>query len=138
MSLYDSGVLLNQFFTVADQIIAGEDVQRVQVYSAHDANVFSFEGVTRVVKRQGAPKYASMYALELRQVIETGEYVVVPVYLNTPSEDVITYLEITGCGSRCEYESFRSITADYTLDEDTWRTKCGFSEDMEIDTSSVD
>ncbi|PZC80741.1 hypothetical protein B5X24_HaOG213965 [Helicoverpa armigera] len=138
MSLYDSGVLLNQFFTVADQIIAGEDVQRVQVYSAHDANVFSFEGVTRVVKRQGAPKYASMYALELRQVIETGEYVVVPVYLNTPSEDVITYLEITGCGSRCEYESFRSITADYNLDEDTWRTKCGFTEDMEIDTSSID
>ncbi|XP_049697495.2 prostatic acid phosphatase [Helicoverpa armigera] len=137
-NIFEAGVLLYQFFTVADQIIAGEDVQRVQVYSAHDANVFSFEGVTRVVKRQGAPKYASMYALELRQVIETGEYVVVPVYLNTPSEDVITYLDITGCGSRCEYESFRSITADYRLDEDTWRTKCGFSEDMEIDTSSVD
>uniref|UniRef100_A0A2A4K851 acid phosphatase n=1 Tax=Heliothis virescens TaxID=7102 RepID=A0A2A4K851_HELVI len=138
ISSFDAGVLLNQFFTVADQVIAGEDVQRVQVYSAHDANVFAFEGATKVVQRQGAPKYASMYALELRQVIGTGEYVVVPVYLNTPSEDVITYLEISECGSRCEYESFRSITADIVLDEDTWRTKCGFYEDMEIDTSSID
>ncbi|PZC80740.1 hypothetical protein B5X24_HaOG213964 [Helicoverpa armigera] len=133
-----AGVLLNQFFTVADQVIAGEDVQRVQIWSAHDLNVFAFEGVTQVAEKQGVPKYASAYALELRQVTETGEYVVVPVYLNTPSEDIVTYLEITGCGSLCEYESFRSITADHTLDEDTWRTKCGFTEDMEIDTSSID
>uniref|UniRef100_A0A2A4K724 acid phosphatase n=1 Tax=Heliothis virescens TaxID=7102 RepID=A0A2A4K724_HELVI len=133
-----AGVLLNEFFTVADELIAGEDVKRVQVWSAHDLNVFAFEGVTQISQKQGVPKYASAYALELRQVIETGEYVVVPVYLNTPSEDVITYLEVKGCGTLCEYESFRSITANHTLDEDTWRTKCGFYEDMEIDTSSID
>ncbi|XP_022834525.1 prostatic acid phosphatase-like [Spodoptera litura] len=133
-----AGPLLNQFFSVADQVIAGEDVQRVQIYSAHDLNVFAFEGVTRVAVKQGVPKYASAYALELRKVKDTGDYIVVPVYLNTPSEDVITYLEIEECGQRCAYESFRSVTSIYNLEESVWRTECGFSPDMEIDTSSVD
>ncbi|KAF9816558.1 hypothetical protein SFRURICE_010717, partial [Spodoptera frugiperda] len=130
------GPLLNQFFTVADQVIAGEDVQRVQIYSAHDLNVFAFETVTRVAEKQGVPKYASAYALELRKVVDTGDYIVVPVYLNTPSEDVIKYLDIEECGQRCAYESFRSLTSIYNLEESLWRTECGFSPDMEIDTSS--
>ncbi|KAH9644317.1 hypothetical protein HF086_000054 [Spodoptera exigua] len=119
-------------------VIAGEDVQRVQIYSAHDLNVFAFEGVTRVAEKQGVPKYASAYALELRKVVDTGDHIVVPVYLNTPSEDVITYLEIEECGQRCAYESFRSVTSIYNLEESVWRTECGFSEDMVIDSSSVD
>lgn len=133
-----AGPLLNQFFTVADQVIAGKDVQRVQIYSAHDLNVFAFETVTRVAEKQGVPKYASAYALELRKVVDTGDYIVVPVYLNTPSEDVIKYLEIEECGQRCTYESFRGLTSIYNLEETLWRTECGFSPDMEIDTSSVD
>ncbi|CAH0663668.1 unnamed protein product [Spodoptera exigua] len=133
-----AGPLLNQFFKVADQVIAGEDVQRVQIYSAHDLNVFAFEGVTRVAEKQGVPKYASAYALELRKVVDTGDYIVVPVYLNTPSEDVIKYLEIEECGQRCAYESFRSVTSIYNLEESVWRAECGFSEDMVIDSSSVD
>ena len=71
------GVLLNKFFEVADQVIAGEDVPRVQIYSAHDINVYTFEGVTQISPRQGVPKYASAYALELRRVVATGEYIVV-------------------------------------------------------------
>ncbi|KAJ8721043.1 hypothetical protein PYW08_006508 [Mythimna loreyi] len=133
-----AGVLLNQFLKVADQVIAGEDVPRVQVYSAHDINVFSFQVVTQITPRQGVPKYGSAYALELRKVVATGEYIVVPVYLNTPSEDVVTYLQVAGCDQRCNIESFRSITAPFSLEEAEWRTKCGFSEDMNIDTSSVD
>ncbi|KAH9644318.1 hypothetical protein HF086_000055 [Spodoptera exigua] len=133
-----AGVLLNQFFTVADQVIAGEDVQRVHIYSAHDVNVFAFEAATKVVNPQGVPKYASAYALELRKVVKTGDYIVVPTYLPTPSEDVIKYLEIEECGQRCAYESFRSVTSNIVLDEDEWRTTCGFSNDMVIDTSSVD
>ncbi|KAF9410067.1 hypothetical protein HW555_010729 [Spodoptera exigua] len=133
-----AGVLLNQFFTVAEQVIAGEDVQRVHIYSAHDVNVFAFEAATKVVNTQGVPKYASAYALELRKVVKTGDYIVVPTYLPTPSEDVIKYLEIEECGQRCAYESFRSVTSNIVLDEDEWRTACGFSDDMVIDTSSVD
>lgn len=132
------GVLLNQFFTVADQLIAGEDVQKVHIYSAHDVNVFALEAATKVVNTQGVPKYASAYALELRKVVETGDYVVVPTYLPTPSEDVITYLEIEECGQKCAYESFRSVTSDIVMNEDDWRTACGFSDDMVFDTSSVD
>ncbi|CAH0663670.1 unnamed protein product [Spodoptera exigua] len=138
MRSLSGGVLLNQFFTVADQVIAGEDVQRVHIYSAHDVNVFAFEAATKVVNTQGVPKYASAYALELRKVVKTGDYIVVPTYLPTPSEDVIKYLEIEECGQRCAYESFRSVTSNIVLDEDEWRTTCGFSNDMVIDTSSVD
>ncbi|KAJ8728559.1 hypothetical protein PYW07_006255 [Mythimna separata] len=133
-----AGVLLNQFLTAADQVIAGEPVPRVQVYSAHDINVFSFQVVTQITPRQGVPKYGSAYALELRKVLATGEYIVVPVYLNTPSEDILTYLQVSGCDQRCNIESFRSITSSFSLEEAEWRTQCGFSEDMDIDTSSID
>ncbi|XP_050551841.1 prostatic acid phosphatase isoform X4 [Spodoptera frugiperda] len=132
------GVLLKQFFTVADQLIAGEDVQKVHIYSAHDVNVFALEAATKVANPQGVPKYASAYALELRKVVDTGDYIVVPTYLATPSEDVITYLDIEDCGQRCAYESFRSVTSDIVMDEDEWRTACGFSDDMVFDTSAVD
>uniref|UniRef100_A0A2H1VAF5 SFRICE_019462 n=1 Tax=Spodoptera frugiperda TaxID=7108 RepID=A0A2H1VAF5_SPOFR len=132
------GVLLNEFFTVADKVIAGVDVQKVHIYSAHDVNVFALEAATKVANPQGVPKYASAYALELRKVVATGDYIVVPTYLATPSEDVITYLDIEDCGQRCAYESFRSVTSDIVMNENEWRTACGFSDDMVFDTSSVD
>ncbi|CAH0663672.1 unnamed protein product [Spodoptera exigua] len=138
MRALSAGVLLNQFFTAADKIIAGQEVPRVHIYSAHDLNVFALEAATKVVNTQGVPKYASAYALELRKMVDTGEYVVVPVYLNTPKEEVITYLEIEGCGQRCAYETFRTTTSSYSLKENEWRAECGFSNDMYFDTSIID
>ncbi|KAI5646281.1 histidine phosphatase superfamily (branch 2) domain-containing protein [Phthorimaea operculella] len=70
-----SGVHLNEFFEYADKVIKGEQTQSVRVYSAHDANVYSFQRVTKVTP-QGRPLYASLYSLELRRDVATGEYVV--------------------------------------------------------------
>uniref|UniRef100_A0A2H1W2H8 acid phosphatase n=2 Tax=Spodoptera frugiperda TaxID=7108 RepID=A0A2H1W2H8_SPOFR len=138
MRALSAGVLLNEFFTVADKVIAGVDVQKVHIYSAHDVNVFALEAATKVANPQGVPKYASAYALELRKVVDTGEYVVVPVYLNTPKEEVITYLEIEDCGQRCAYESFRSTTSRYNLKESEWRAECGFYDDLDVDSFAID
>ncbi|XP_026333701.1 prostatic acid phosphatase-like [Hyposmocoma kahamanoa] len=132
-----AGVLLNEFFTYANQIIYGTDTQRVRVYSAHDFNVYSLEAVSQVTPRQGAPKYGSVFSLELRRVVETGEYVVLPVYLPSPYETEI-YLPVKGCGLPCGLDKFLEITSKYLLDVDTWRTKCGFTEDYVIDSSSID
>ncbi|CAH1634692.1 unnamed protein product [Spodoptera littoralis] len=132
MRALSAGVLLNKFYTVADRIIAGQDVQKVHIYSAHDLNVFAFEAATKVLNPPGVPKYASAYALELRKVIDTGEYVVVPVYLNSPKTEVITYLEIEDCGQICAYDTFRSITYKYSLKEKEWRAECGFVDDFSV------
>lgn len=71
-----SGVLLTQFFESADTLIAGDDTQRVLVYSAHDINVYSLVAASLVYPRPGVPQYGSALSLELRKVTETGNYVV--------------------------------------------------------------
>ncbi|CAH0397625.1 unnamed protein product [Chilo suppressalis] len=131
-----AGVLLSEFFKKAGAVIAGNDTQRLRIYSGHDFNVYSFEAVTQISNRQGVPKYASAYALELRKVVKSGKYVVLPVYLPEPGAPV-KYLQIKGCSQLCDLNKFRKITAQYVLDEDTWRTKCGFNKDMEIDESGI-
>ncbi|KAL0879706.1 hypothetical protein ABMA27_003421 [Loxostege sticticalis] len=130
-----AGVLLNEFYKAACDIISGVDSTRVRIYSAHDFNVFSLIFVTKIVNKQGVPKYGSAYALELRRVMETDKYVVVPVYLPSPGEDFI-HLEVEGCGTVCDYQQFVDITSEYALDEDTWRTKCGWTKDIYIDDST--
>lgn len=77
-----SGVFLNEFFKYAGEIINGTNTQRVRVYSAHDANVYSLQSVSQVKPRQGVPKYGSVFSLELRRVIKTGEYVVLVIVCN--------------------------------------------------------
>ncbi|XP_059061134.1 prostatic acid phosphatase-like [Achroia grisella] len=134
---YQAGVLLNEFYTYSAQAIAGVDTQRLRIYSAHDANVYAFEAVTEIENRQGSPKYASAYSLEVRRVTETGEIVVLPVYQPTPGTPEI-YLQVKGCGNvLCNYDRFVEITSSNALDEDTWRTECGFTNDLVIDDSSV-
>lgn len=66
--------------------MADVDTPSVRIYSAHDFNVYSLMAVSQITPRQGVPKYNSAFALELRQIIETGDYVVlVRVDLNTTS-----------------------------------------------------
>ncbi|KAL0830087.1 hypothetical protein ABMA28_003544 [Loxostege sticticalis] len=130
-----AGVFLNEFYKAANDIISGATSQVVRIYSAHDFNVYSVEAVTKIANKQGVPKYASAYALELRRVVATGKYVVAPVYLPSPGEDFIN-LEVEGCGAVCDYDQFVDITSENALDEDTWRTKCEWSKDLVIDDSS--
>ncbi|XP_028165198.1 prostatic acid phosphatase-like [Ostrinia furnacalis] len=128
----EAGVLLNEFYKAASGVISGTESRRFWIYSGHDLNVYGLTAVTKVTERQGVPKYASAYALELRKVVETGKYVVVPVYLPSPGEE-LKYLEIEGCGTVCDYQQFVNITSKYALDETTWRARCGFSDDLVFD-----
>ncbi|KAI5644435.1 histidine phosphatase superfamily (branch 2) domain-containing protein [Phthorimaea operculella] len=118
-----AGALLNEFFVYADKIIKGEQTQSVRVYSAHDGNVYPFQVATKVIP-QGRPLCASLYSLELRRIIATGEYVVLPVYLRDPNEGKDTYLQVSGCDVLCDYEQFKNITSVYRIDEDSLKQKC--------------
>ncbi|KAM3956322.1 prostatic acid phosphatase-like [Aphomia sociella] len=134
---YQSGVLLNEFFTYSSKAIAGNDTQKLRIYSAHDVNVYSFKAITEITPRGGVPKYASAYSLEVRKVTATGRYVLLPVFLPSPGEPEV-YLQVEGCGDLlCDYDRFVEITRSNALDETTWRTECGFTEDLVIDDSSV-
>ncbi|XP_026751650.1 prostatic acid phosphatase-like [Galleria mellonella] len=133
---FEAGVLLNEFFTYSEMAIAGNDTQRLRIYSAHDINVYAFQAVTEVTSRQGAPKYAAAYSLEVRRVTATGRFVVLPVYLPSPGESEV-YLQVQGCDLLCDYDQFVEITSKNALDEDTWRTECGFTNDLVIDESTV-
>ncbi|KAI5646310.1 histidine phosphatase superfamily (branch 2) domain-containing protein [Phthorimaea operculella] len=118
-----AGVLLNEFFEYADKVIKGEETQRVRVYSAHDTNVYPFQEATKVTP-QGKPLYASLYSLELRRVVSTGEYVVLPVYLRDPNEGIETLLQVNGCDLLCDYDQFKNITSVYRIDEESLKQKC--------------
>ncbi|XP_075982127.1 prostatic acid phosphatase-like [Anticarsia gemmatalis] len=128
-----AGVLLNEFFEVAHKIMSGEDVPRVHVYSAHDVNVYDLMAATRVTPRQGVPKYGALYALELRRLMTSGEYIVVPVYLKTPDKDEVTYLQVDGCEGFCNFTTFKSLVSKNVLDVKEWRNQCGWTEDLEVD-----
>lgn len=108
------GVFLNEFFKIADDIIAEKEVkQRVRIYSAHDINVASqlAAGLLPVV----VPKYGAVLSLELYRIRRTGQYIVVPVYLPQAGNSVPKILPIEGCGYFCSYDKYRSLTASYTL-----------------------
>ncbi|KAJ0172512.1 hypothetical protein K1T71_011651 [Dendrolimus kikuchii] len=136
---YQAGVLLNNFYNVTETFINGDDTQRVQIYSAHDFNVYSFMAVTQITPRQGVPKYGSAFALELRKVIDTGKYVVLAVFLKDPKTMEVLYLPVIGCDDLlCDYDTFKNATSSYSMDEDTWRSDCGWTADMTIDSSSID
>ncbi|KAJ0172513.1 hypothetical protein K1T71_011652 [Dendrolimus kikuchii] len=135
---YQAGVLLNEFFNVIEKFMNGEDTQRVQIYSAHDVNVYAFMAITEIFPRQGVPKYGSAFALELRKVTETGDYVILPVYLKDPKTEEVVYLQVEGCDDLlCSYDTFKEITSGNAMDEDTWRSGCGFTDDLVIDTTTV-
>ncbi|KAL4703351.1 hypothetical protein ACJJTC_013117 [Scirpophaga incertulas] len=131
-----AGTFLEEFFKYADKTIQGQKTPRMRIYSGDDFNVYSLQAVTRVTERQGIPKYSSLYALELRKVRSTGEYVVVPMYLPEPGSGV-KQLEIQDCGALCDYETFRNITNDYVLDTPTWRSKCGWTQNIHIDSTEI-
>ncbi|KAI5646284.1 histidine phosphatase superfamily (branch 2) domain-containing protein [Phthorimaea operculella] len=118
-----AGVLLDEFFVYADKIINGEQTQTMRVYSAHDANVYPFQEATKVTP-QGRPLYASLYSLELRRVVATGEYVVLPVYLSDPNEGTEKLLQVSGCDLLCNYDQFKNITSVYRISEDNLKQKC--------------
>ena len=119
-----AGVLLNEFFTYARKIMAGEQTPRVRVYSGHDFNVYSLMALSRLKPRQGAPKYGSLYSLELRRDPKTGEYFVLPVYLPEPGAKEM-FLTIRRCDLLCEFEVYYYLKYTYLLTEDQWLIDCG-------------
>ncbi|KAI5646198.1 histidine phosphatase superfamily (branch 2) domain-containing protein [Phthorimaea operculella] len=118
-----AGVLLNEFFEYADKIIKGEQTQKVRWYSAHDTNVYPFQEATKVIP-QGKPMYGALYSLELRKIVATGEYVVLPVYLSDPNEGKETLLQVSGCDVLCDYERFKNITSVHRIDENQAKEMC--------------
>ncbi|CAK1588888.1 unnamed protein product [Parnassius mnemosyne] len=132
-----AGPFLKDFFDQTSNVLAGRDTQRLRIYSAHDVSVYSWMAVSRVRPKQGVPPYNAVFALELRRVVKTGQFVVLPVYVSSPGEP-IQYLQVEGCGSElCDVDKFRELTAPYTLDVKEWRIKCDFDEDVEIDESNI-
>lgn len=63
-------------------------------------------------------------------------FILQPVYLPSPTESEV-YLSVEGCGVPCGLDKFLEITSKYLLDVDTWRTKCGFTEDLEVNPDSM-
>ncbi|KOB68215.1 Acid phosphatase [Operophtera brumata] len=60
------------------------------------------------------------------------------VYQPSPGEDLV-YLPIAGCDSLlCDLDQYKDLVSKYLLDEDTWRTECGFTDDLVVDASSID
>ncbi|CAH2055612.1 unnamed protein product, partial [Iphiclides podalirius] len=132
-----AGPFLNEFYEKSSAVMAGNDAQKLRVYSAHDVTVYYWMSAAKVRPKQGVPYYNAVFALELRRVVETGKYVVLPLYASSPGQPV-QYLKVEGCGTElCDIDEFREITAPYTLDEKTWRKECEFDEDIEIDDLSM-
>ncbi|CAG5016963.1 unnamed protein product [Parnassius apollo] len=133
-----SGLLLREFFEVTALATAGKSTQKVRIYSAHDNNVYAFAAISKAIPRQGIPPYAALFALELRRVMETGNYVVLPIYVKSPGEQV-QYLEIEGCGGPlCDLKKFYAITSPYLLDVNEWKKRCNYDENATYDTQRYD
>ncbi|CAK1588915.1 unnamed protein product [Parnassius mnemosyne] len=133
-----AGLLLKEFFEVSASAVAGVPTQKVRIYSAHGYNVYAFKAISKAIPRQGVPLYAGLFALELRRVVETGRYVVLPIYVKAPGEQV-QYLEIQGCGKPlCDLEKFYAITSPYVLNVDEWKKRCNYDENTIFDTESYD
>ncbi|XP_053616563.1 prostatic acid phosphatase-like isoform X2 [Plodia interpunctella] len=127
----EAGVLLQEFFKYANLAISGNQTERIRIYSAHDYNVYAFQIVTQATPRQGVPKYASAYALELRRFKNTGQFIVLPVYLPQPGEQVI-YQQIKGCGPLCDYNKFVQLNWSHGMNYCTWQHRCGFYKDFQV------
>ncbi|CAG5016983.1 unnamed protein product [Parnassius apollo] len=133
-----AGLLLKEFFEVSASAAAGEPTQTVRIYSAHDHNVYAFAAISKAVPTQGIPPYAGLFALELRRMVETGRYVVLPIYVRSPGEQV-QYLEIQGCdGPLCDLKKFYAITSPYLLEVDEWKEKCNYDEDATFNSEGFD
>ncbi|CAB3258036.1 unnamed protein product [Arctia plantaginis] len=132
-----AGVLLKEFDREVDKLLKGKDIPRIRVYSAHDITVFQFASILGISPPIGVPKYGALLSLELRRDVETGQYIVVPVYLKDPDAEEI-YLHIAGCDEFCDLDSFRNLTSKYMLEEKEWRQLCEYHEDFEIDSSPID
>ncbi|CAK1588923.1 unnamed protein product [Parnassius mnemosyne] len=133
-----TGLLLREFFEVSASAAAGEPIHKVRIYSAHDNNVYAFAAISKAIPRQGIPPYAALFALELRRVVETGRYVVMPIYVKSPGEQV-QYLEIQGCGGPlCDLKNFYAITSPYLLGVDEWKERCNYDENATFDSQIYD
>ncbi|XP_037292239.1 uncharacterized protein LOC119188609 [Manduca sexta] len=128
---------MNDVITAMTSAASGDVSQPLRIYSAHDTNVYPVMAAARITPRQGVPPYCSSFALELRKRTDTGDYVVLPVYQSSPDAELM-YLQVEGCSALlCPLDEFVSITKPFVLDEDTWREKCGYTDDLVIDDSNI-
>ncbi|CAK1588921.1 unnamed protein product [Parnassius mnemosyne] len=134
MKKISGGVVLNDFISAANEIIAGKTVtKRFRLFSAHDYNVGALMYVTKITKcEQTMPEYGSLFAIELYKSKSSGEFTVLPVYLPKAGESFAQYLHFTGCenNSYCNYNHFVDLTKDYLLPEKEYYKICNIKTEL--------
>ncbi|CAK1588911.1 unnamed protein product [Parnassius mnemosyne] len=134
MKKIGGGVLLNDFISAANEIIAGKTVtKRFRLYSAHDFNIGALMDVTKVVNsEQILPEYGSLFAIELYKSKSNGEFTVMPVYLPKAGESEAQYLHFTGCENNnyCNYKHFADISKKYLLPEKEFYRICNIKTEL--------
>ncbi|CAG5017003.1 unnamed protein product [Parnassius apollo] len=134
MKRIGGGVMLNDFISAANDIIAGKTVtKRFRLFSAHDFNIGALMDVTKVVKReQIVPEYGSLFAIELYKSKSNEEFTVLPVYLPKAGESDAQYLHFTGCenDNYCNYKHFADLTKEYLLPEKEFYKICNIKTEL--------
>ncbi|XP_013171752.1 PREDICTED: venom acid phosphatase Acph-1-like [Papilio xuthus] len=134
MKKIGGGVILNDFISAANDIVAGKRInKRFRMYSAHDFNIGSLMEVTRISRsEQTVPEYGSLFALELYRTKSNGEFSVLPVYLPKAGESVAHNLHFTGCESNsyCSYHKFLELTRDFVLPEKEFYRICNIKTEL--------
>ncbi|CAG5017008.1 unnamed protein product [Parnassius apollo] len=134
MKRIGGGVMLNDFISAANEIIAGKTVtKRFRLFSAHDFNVRALMDVTNITQsEQIAPDYGSLFAIELYKSKSSGQFTVLPVYLPKAGESDAQYLHFTGCenDNYCDYKHFADLTKEYLLPEKEFYKICNIKTEL--------
>ncbi|CAH2265213.1 venom acid phosphatase Acph-1-like [Pararge aegeria] len=119
-----SGVLLTDIVNITKAAIAGKEVPKLHLYSAHEHNVAALLAGLRVfVPHQ--PKYGSAAFLELRRNRVTGKYGVMVMYApETGGPGLVLPIEDCGGEPICDYDKFISLTQDLLLSRQEYKKLC--------------
>ncbi|XP_073954743.1 prostatic acid phosphatase-like, partial [Choristoneura fumiferana] len=125
MKKLGGGVLLHKFLEAADAAASGQKVKKLHMFSAHDYNMGGLMAASRVEGDERImPAYGSLFALELYKS-KSGEYSVLPVYLEQAGQCIASHLRILGCPEPfCDLQVFRQLTKDYVLPEAEFHKIC--------------
>ncbi|KAL3270625.1 hypothetical protein HHI36_021159 [Cryptolaemus montrouzieri] len=93
--------------------------EKFQIFSAHDANVFSILHSLGIPNLQLVP-YCGMVIFELRRNSE-GKYFVQFLYKQDGEPELLT---IEGCTPNCDYHTFKSILKPISLGTLEWNGAC--------------
>ncbi|XP_068622981.1 venom acid phosphatase Acph-1-like [Battus philenor] len=134
MKRIGGGVILNDFISAANDIVAGKVIKkRFRMFSAHDFNIGSLMEVTQITGSDHiVPEYGSLFALELYRTKSNGEFSVLPVYLPKAGESIAQQLHFKGCESNsfCSYSKFVNLTKKFLLPEKEFYRICGIKTEL--------